>query len=87
MGVESSNVGAVEETVQGWQDGIEGRIKGLQTGSYARILKMARKPSKQEFRQTVIVCGIGMLVLGLIGFVMLWGMDTLLPDFFRWLTN
>ena len=87
MGVESSNVGVVEDTVQGWQDGIEGRIKGLQTGSYARILKMARKPSKQEFRQTVIVCGIGMLVLGLIGFVMLWGMDTLLPDFFRWLTN
>jgi len=87
MGVESSNVGAVEETVQGWQDGIEGRIKGLQTGSYARILKMARKPSKQEFRQTVIVCGIGMLVLGFIGFVMLWAMDTLLPDFFSWLTN
>ena len=87
MGVESSNVGVVEDTVQGWQDGIEGRIKGLQTGSYARILKMARKPSKQEFRQTVIVCGIGMLVLGLIGFVMLWGMDTLLPDFFNWLTN
>ena len=87
MGVESSTVGVVEDTVQGWQDGIEGRIKGLQTGSYARILKMARKPSKQEFRQTVIVCGIGMLVLGLIGFVMLWGMDTLLPDFFSWLTN
>tara|TARA_B100001248_G_scaffold171981_1_gene130317 strand:- start:23102 stop:23365 length:264 start_codon:yes stop_codon:yes gene_type:complete len=87
MGVESSNVGVLEDTVQGWQDGIEGRIKGLQTGSYARILKMARKPSKQEFRQTVIVCGIGMLVLGLIGFVMLWGMDTLLPDFFSWLTN
>ena len=87
MGVESSNVGVVEDTVQGWQDGIEGRIKGLQTGSYARILKMARKPSKQEFRQTVIVCGIGMLVLGLIGFLMLWGMDTLLPDFFSWLTN
>lgn len=87
MGVESSNVGMVEDTLQGWQDGIEGRIKGLQTGSYARILKMARKPSKQEFRQTVIVCGIGMLVLGLIGFVMLWGMDTLLPDFFSWLTN
>ena len=87
MGVESSNVGVLEDTVQGWQDGIEGRIKGLQTGSYARILKMARKPSKQEFRQTVIVCGIGMLVLGLIGFVMLWGLDTLLPDFFSWLTN
>jgi len=61
MAIESSNIGPIEETVQGWQDGIEGRVRSLQTGSYARILKMARKPSKQEFRQTVIVCGIGML--------------------------
>ena len=51
MAIESSNVGPVEEKVQGWQDEIEGRVRGLQTGSYARILKMARKPSKQEFRQ------------------------------------
>ena len=87
VAVEKSKVGPIEEMAQSWQDEIEGRVKGLQTGSYARILKMARKPSKQEFRQTVIVCGIGMLVLGLIGFVMLWGMDTLLPDFFSWLTN
>ncbi|GIS92187.1 MAG: protein translocase SEC61 complex subunit gamma [Euryarchaeota archaeon] len=87
MAIESSNVGPVEETVQGWQDEIEGRVRGLQTGSYARILKMARKPSKQEFRQTVIVCGIGMFVLGAIGFVMLWLMDSAFPSFFDWLTN
>ena len=87
MASESSNVGPVEERVQGWQDEIEGRVRGLQTGSYARILKMARKPSKQEFRQTVIVCGIGMFVLGAIGFVMLWLMDSAFPSFFDWLTN
>ena len=87
MAIESSNVGPVEETVQGWQDEIEGRVRGLQTGSYARILKMAKKPSKQEFRQTVIVCGIGMFVLGAIGFVMLWLMDSAFPSFFDWLTN
>ena len=87
MAIESSNVGPVEETVQGWQDEIEGRVRGLQTGAYARILKMARKPSKQEFRQTVIVCGIGMFVLGAIGFVMLWLMDSAFPSFFDWLTN
>ena len=87
MAIESSNVGPVEETVQGWQDEIEGRVRGLQTGSYARILKMARKPSKQEFRQTVIGCGIGMFVLGAIGFVMLWLMDSAFPSFFDWLTN
>ena len=87
MAIESANVGPVEERVQGWQDEIEGRVRGLQTGSYARILKMARKPSKQEFRQTVIVCGIGMFVLGAIGFVMLWLMDSAFPSFFDWLTN
>ena len=87
MAIESSNVGPVEERVQSWQDEIEGRVRGLQTGSYARILKMARKPSKQEFRQTVIVCGIGMFILGAIGFVMLWLMDSAFPSFFDWLTN
>ena len=73
--------------MQGWQDEIEGRVRSLQTGSYARILKMARKPSMQEFRQTVIVCGIGMFVLGAIGFLMLWLMDSAFPSFFDWLTE
>ena len=87
MAIESSNVGPIEDTVQGWQDEIEGRVRSLQTGSYARILKMARKPSKQEFRQTVIVCGMGMFVLGAIGFLMLWLMDSAFPSFFDWLTE
>ena len=87
MAIESSNVGPIEDTVQGWQDEIEGRVRSLQTGSYARILKMARKPSKQEFRQTVIVCGIGLFVLGAIGFLMLWLMDSAFPSFFDWLTE
>jgi|TARA_Y100001970_G_scaffold243388_1_gene308609 protein transport protein SEC61 subunit gamma-like protein len=87
MAIQNSDIGPVEETVQGWQDGIEERLRRIQTGSMARILKMARKPSKQEFRQTVIVCGIGMFVLGAIGFAMLVLMDNMLPSFFDWLTN
>ena len=87
MAIESSNVGPIEDTVQSWQDEIEGRVRSLQTGPYARILKMARTPSKQEFRQTVIVCGIGMFILGAIGFVMLWLMDSAFPSFFNWLTE
>ena len=50
VAVENSKIGPIEELAQSWQDEIEGRVKGLQTGSYARILKMAKKPSKQEFR-------------------------------------
>ena len=87
MAIKNSNTSAVEDRVQDLQDEIESRVRSLQTGSYARILKMARKPSKEEFRQTVIVCGIGMFVLGGIGFVMLYLMDNLLPSFFEWLTK
>ena len=87
MAVENSKVGPIEGVAQSWQDEIEGRLKGLQTGSYARILKMAKKPSKQEFRQTVIVCGIGMFVLGAIGFVILALMVNVFPPFFDWLTG
>ena len=79
--------GSFEDRVQGWQDGIESGIRGFGKGSWARIIKMARKPSSLEFRQTCIVCGIGMFVLGFIGFVMLVLMDNVLPSFFEWLTN
>ncbi|MEE2747622.1 MAG: protein translocase SEC61 complex subunit gamma [Candidatus Thermoplasmatota archaeon] len=79
--------GSFEDRVQSWQDGIESGIRGFGKGSWARIIKMARKPSSLEFRQTCIVCGIGMFVLGFIGFVMLVLMDNVLPSFFGWLTN
>ena len=79
--------GSFEDRVQDWQDSIESGIRGLGKGSWARIIKMARKPSSLEFRQTCIVCGIGMFVLGLIGFLMLVLMDNVLPPFFEWLTN
>lgn len=79
--------GSFEDRVQSWQDGIESGIRGLGKGSWARIIRMARKPTALEFRQTCIVCGIGMFVLGFIGFVMLVLMDNVLPSFFDWLTN
>ena len=84
MAVENSKVGPIEEMAQSWQDEIEGRVKGLQTGYYARILEMAKKPSKQEFRQTVIVCGIGWFVLGTMGFVTLALMVNVFLPFFQW---
>mgnify|MGYP000087471255 FL=1 len=87
MAIENSDVGPVEQTVQSWQDEIEERVRRVRTGSMARILKMARKPSKQEFRQTIIVCGIGMFIPGLIGFAMLVLMDNILPSFLDRLTK
>ena len=83
----SDQSGSFEDRVQVWQDSIESGIRGFGKGSWARIIMMARKPSSLEFRQTCIVCGIGMFILGFIGFVMLVFMDNVLPSFFEWLTN
>ena len=83
----SDQSGSFEDRVQVWQDSIESGIRGFGKGSWARIIKMARKPSSLEFRQTCIVCGIGMFILGFIGFVMLVFMDNVLPSFFEWLPN
>lgn len=76
-----------EERVQAVQDKIEGGFRRLGRHPWARILRMARKPSKQEFVQTTIICGIGMFVLGFIGFVILVLMDNWLPSTFQWLIN
>ena len=76
-----------EDTVQEWQDSIESNVRKIGKGSWARILRMARKPSKKELKQTIYVCGIGMIVLGFIGIVVLVIMDNFLPWIFNSLMN
>ena len=76
-----------EDTVQEWQDSIESNVRKIGKGSWARILRMARKPSKKELKQTIYVFGIGMVVLGFIGFVFLVIMDNFLPWIFNSLMN
>jgi len=34
-----------------------------------RVMKVTRKPGKEEFRTIVKISGLGMVVIGLIGFV------------------
>ena len=44
------------------------KFKGFLSES-VRVLKVTRKPSKEEFATIVKVSGLGMIVIGLIGFV------------------
>lgn len=37
---------------------------------YRRIIKIARKPTKNEFAGILKVCGAGILLVGFIGFVL-----------------
>tara|TARA_B100001175_G_C19301266_1_gene538351 strand:- start:13 stop:279 length:267 start_codon:yes stop_codon:yes gene_type:complete len=68
-----------EDKVQDRQDAIEAQFRKISRGSWARILRMARKPTPQEFKQTSIICGIGLFILGFIGFVILILMDSFIP--------
>lgn len=78
MSAESSPT--FEQKVQDQQDAIEAWVRrNVTKGSWARIIRMARKPSPEEFRRTSIVCGIGLFVLGAIGFLILLLMDNTLP--------
>ena len=44
-----------------------------------RVLKITRKPSKEEFKTIVKVSGLGMIVIGLIGFIITMAKQLLFP--------
>ncbi|MFP4590958.1 MAG: protein translocase SEC61 complex subunit gamma [Halobacteriales archaeon] len=45
--------------------------------SYVRVLKMASTPTSEEFSQVAKVAGLGILLIGTIGFVIFVGMSFL----------
>jgi protein transport protein SEC61 subunit gamma-like protein len=51
-----------------FQKRIEERAKRLGRGKYGRVLRMARKPTSDEFNKTLQITGIGLLLLGGLGF-------------------
>ena len=44
-----------------------------------RVLKVTRKPTKLEFKTIVKVSGLGMIIIGIIGFFMFMGRQMLFP--------
>ena len=79
MSDEKGEKKSFEDIVQDKQDAIEAQFRKVSRGSWARILRMARKPTPQEFKQTTIICGIGLFILGLIGFIIFLVMDDFIP--------
>jgi protein transport protein SEC61 subunit gamma-like protein len=51
------------------QNKLEARQKGIGKGKYGRVLKMARKPTNEEYKKTSMITGIGILVIGGLGFL------------------
>ncbi len=55
---------------KGWevQRRIEERLKRVGKGKYGRILKMARKPTQDEYSKVLIITGLGLIAIGALGF-------------------
>ena len=51
------------------QNRLEARQKRIGKGKYGRVLKMARKPTNEEYSKTSKITGAGMLLIGGLGFL------------------
>lgn len=58
----------IDDKLLDFQDKIERRIGGIGKGKYARIIKMAKKPARDEYLKVVLITGVGIVILGLLGF-------------------
>jgi protein transport protein SEC61 subunit gamma-like protein len=63
------------------QKDIEERVQRIGKGKYGRVIKMARKPSTDEYIKVVQITGLGLLAIGGVGFLIYWLM-TYLPTYF-----
>lgn len=54
----------------------------LRLGEYTRVLKLTRKPTKEEFTIIAKVAGAGILLIGLIGFI-IYLLITVMPGWFK----
>jgi protein transport protein SEC61 subunit gamma-like protein len=63
------------------QKDIEERVQRIGKGKYGRVIKMARKPSTDEYIKVVQITGLGLLLIGGVGFLIYWLM-TYLPTYF-----
>jgi protein transport protein SEC61 subunit gamma-like protein len=51
------------------QHNLEARQKRIGKGKYGRVLKMARNPTSEEYAKTSKITGLGMIIIGGIGFL------------------
>lgn len=71
------------ERTKRWQMLVESKVKHVGRGQYGRVLKMSRKPTSEEYSKTIIVTGIGIVIIGGLGFIiyLVW---EYFPDVIDW---
>lgn len=54
------------------QHRLEERAKHFGKGKYGRVLRMARKPDSDEYLRIIQIVGIGLALIGGLGFLIYW---------------
>jgi len=72
---------SIEEKASEIQDGLESKFRNIGKGRYGRVLRMAHRPNKDEYKRIVMITGIGILIIGAVGFAIMWLMRYL-PGYF-----
>ncbi|WP_048054162.1 protein translocase SEC61 complex subunit gamma [Thermoplasma volcanium] len=66
---------AIEDKAEEIQRNIERKFSSIGKGKYARILRMARKPTRDEYIKVLLITAIGLLIIGGVGFIIYLLMD------------
>ena len=61
------------------QHNIESRQKRIGKGKYGRVLKMARKPTNDEYAKTSKITAVGIMLIGGLGFLIFLIAELLAP--------
>ncbi|MDH4123168.1 MAG: protein translocase SEC61 complex subunit gamma [Thermoplasmata archaeon] len=51
---------------------VEDRVKHVGKGRFGRVLKMARKPTPEEYIKTNQITALGLFLIGGLGFLIYW---------------
>jgi protein transport protein SEC61 subunit gamma and related proteins len=52
------------------QENFDGRLRSVGHGKYGRILRMARKPTSEDYVRVLEVTWIGAVIIGTTGFIL-----------------
>ena len=63
------------------QGKLESKFSNIGKGKYGRILRLCHTPSADEYKKTLGIVSIGLLILGIVGYAIYWVMSYL-PGYF-----
>jgi protein transport protein SEC61 subunit gamma-like protein len=72
---------SMDEKASGFQENLESRFRSIGKGRYGRVLRMAHRPDQAEYKRIVMITAIGIVIIGAVGFAIMWIMRYL-PGYF-----